>query len=618
MLNKIGLKLILAISLCVIIIISFFAYTNIEYQNEMLTEEIVRHSLQCSETIQNSILYEMTHSENEHLYSIMDRISHQKGFCRIRVINKEGSVVFSSDSSLLGDTINKQSKSCLPCHLTKEASNEITIEKQIRFFKTHADSSRKLAVIKPIFNSPKCYESTCHVHSKNQQILGILDVTVSLKDVDNKIENAKMHLLWYTLITIFALSGVVWLLVRKWIDAPVSQLVSATNHIAAGNFNYTIESGGKDELSALAHSFNNMTKQLKEVRQQVYQSEKMASMGRLAAGVAHEINNPLTGILTYSSFLQKRAKDQPELQEDLAVIVRETKRSREIVKGLLDFARQSAPKKNKDNVNAVIKRTLKVLENSLKIKQTKIVLDLDNDLPDIILDSNQMQQVFMNLIDNASQAFSTPGGAISITTKQEHLSPYGISSVKNAFCPKGHSLMDHDVKIEGFSSVKVAAKVDGKWGTINLDPIYGANRNQYGVEYGKKNTVSISCTKCNSSLIHEEKLCPKCNSPLYFFETPGRGQFEGCARISCDYQYWEVVEAEGKKNYIEIKIEDDAVGMKADVLNKIFEPFFSTKGQKGTGLGLAVVWGIIDKHEGKITVHSEEGKGTIFKIFLPA
>ena len=111
---------------------------------------------------------------------------------------------------------------------------------------------------------------------------------------------------------------------RRWIEKPVNELVNATEQVGTGNLNYVIKDLGSDELGLLAKSFNNMTQKLADARLQLFQSDKMASMGRLAAGVAHEINNPLTAVLTYSSFLLKRVNN-PELEEDLKVIVRETK-----------------------------------------------------------------------------------------------------------------------------------------------------------------------------------------------------------------------------------------------------------------------------------------------------
>jgi two-component system NtrC family sensor kinase len=280
---------------------------------------------------------------------------------------------------------------------------------------------------------------------------------------------------------------------------PVEQIVAATKHVASGDLNYTVALNKNDEIGELAKSFNNMTRQLAETQRQLYQSDKLASVGRLAAGVAHEINNPLTGVLTYSSYLLKRADKQPEIKDDLEVIVRETKRCREIVKGLLDFARQSPPEKRRSDINEVVNRSVRILQNQLKSRHIKLEQNLAPDLPLVNVDVDQMQQVLVNLLLNANDAMAETGGTLTLATSHVH--------------PNGR--MDSPAQ-------------DG----------------------------------------------------------------------------------------IQIQVRDTGCGIAAENLPKIFEPFFSTKGQKGNGLGLAIVWGIIEKHNGRITVESEIGKGTTFKIFL--
>jgi len=118
-------------------------------------------------------------------------------------------------------------------------------------------------------------------------------------------------------------------------------------------------------------------------------------------------------------------------------------------------------------------------------------------------------------------------------------------------------------------------------------------------------------------LILQDKNCPDCGSPILVFDTSGQGLYEVCASEKNNWERWEFVDSAGLSEYIEIKISDTGAGINNEDLPKIFEPFFSTKGQKGTGLGLAVIWGIIDNHNGTITVESEVGKGTTFIIRLP-
>jgi signal transduction histidine kinase len=366
----------------------------------------------------------------------------------------------------------------------------------------------------------------------------------------------------------------------------------------------------------LAKSFNNMTQKLSEARIQLFQSDKMASLGRLAAGVAHEINNPLTGVLTYSSFLLKKTLNNPELNEDLKVIVRETKRSREIVKSLLDFARQSVPKKNLVNIHDVIEKAITVVENQLSINHVELKKNLATDLPQATLDSNQMQQVFINLLVNASDAIGSKGGTINISTSLLKLSPFGITHIKKATCPKRHDLMDNEIKIDGMPSIKLKVYSSGKTGFINLDPVYGRNHHLINWELDSGD-LRVVCPQCEISLINPAKKCPECAALVYSLEVPSQGNIEGCLSNDCSWQKWDAVDAGGQKEYLEIKISDTGCGIPRENLSKIFEPFYSTKGQKGTGLGLSVIWGIIDNHNGTISVVSKLNQGTTFTIHLP-
>jgi len=144
-------------------------------------------------------------------------------------------------------------------------------------------------------------------------VLGVLDITIRLKEVDEQIRNSGDKVASLAFATMIAISLLIGVFVKKWIVEPITELVNATKQVAGGNLNYTIEISSQDEIGELEKSFNIMTKKLAEARMQVFQSDKMASLGRLAAGVAHEINNPLTGVLTFSSFLLKRTKKNEQM-----------------------------------------------------------------------------------------------------------------------------------------------------------------------------------------------------------------------------------------------------------------------------------------------------------------
>lgn len=615
--TRIGLKLIIAVGALTIAIIGVFSYLSITAQSDALLSQAGIHANKLSEAIKNSTLTSMLENKKEEVHSIINTVSHEPSILEIRIFNKEGVVTFSSNEGSTGKMVDKRAESCYACHTENEPLQKLSIDERMRIYRISPDSPRILAVINPIYNEPSCFRAKCHAHTPDQTVLGVLDIKMDLKDVDRQIEDSKLRLIIFGAIATIALSLFIAYFVRRWVGKPVSELVKATNQVSLGNLNYTIENTGKDELGMLGKSFNKMTKSLAEAKLQLFQADKMASLGRLAAGVAHEINNPLTGVLTYSSFLLKRAKDNPELQENLEVIVRETIRSREIVKSLLDFSRQSIPKKHSANVNRIIKSAIEVVSNQLVLKGIRLDVRLDEALPEITVDANQIQQVLINLLVNAGDAIGEGGGTISVVPSLISLPPHGLARIKAAVCPKRHDLMDNEVRSYGLPTVRLKASSKGREGIINLDPIYGKNRHQYGLELEQGGELQVSCPQCSTSLIDESTRCPQCRSPVYSFETPPDGVLEGCTNPDCGWQRWQAMDDTGQKDYIELKIADTGQGIQKEDLSRIFEPFFTTKGQYGNGLGLAVIWGIIDNHNGTISVESELGKGTVFIIHLP-
>lgn len=502
MYSKISYKLIAAVGVVAITIIGIFAYLILNAHQRQLIGELERSAHQLSETVKSSTKYDMLLNQRESVHRIIKTIGGQEGIEKVRIFNKEGEIIVSTDSLDVGKLVDKKTEACYVCHVADQPLARLSISQTTRIFKS-ATPTRTLGIINPIYNEPSCWQSACHAHASNQQVLGVLDITMSLAEVDRGLQASQMRLLLFAIIAIAAVSLIIFLLVKGIVLKPVQQIVAATQHVASGDLNYTIKLEKKDEIGELAKSFNAMTRQLSETQRQLYQSDKLASVGRLAAGVAHEINNPLTGVLTYSSYLLKRANGDTEMKDDLEVIVRETKRCREIVKGLLDFARQSPPEKRPTDLNEIIHRATRILQNQFSLQHIEIEPHLHPALPLLPVDGNQIQQVVVNLLMNAHDAIGEKGGTIIITT----------------------------------TILEAAAQL-----AAGLPP---------GPAYAK------------------------------------------------------------------IEIRDNGCGIPRENLSKIFEPFFTTKGQKGNGLGLAMVWGIIEKHDGRIMVESEVGKGTTFNILLP-
>ena len=615
--RKIGIKLTMGVTFTALLVIIVFASFSIRSETRSLLREVERHASQLSDHIKSDLHYDMLANDYRRIHEGIRRIGGQESIDRVRLFNKSGEIMYSSDEADIGTLVDQRAESCYGCHLEGEPLEHLDTTDRTRIFRLDDDAPRMLGIINPIYNQESCWSAACHAHPEAQTVLGVLDVTIPITEVDRNIRNSRFAIMVFAVSAIVILGLVVSLLVRWWIDRPVQQLVAATRQVAGGNLGHTVEVNSRDELGTLATSFNNMTEKLAEARMQLFQSDKLASLGRLAAGVAHEINNPLTAVLTYSSYLLKRAGDQPDARKDLEVIVSETIRCREIVKSLLDFARQTVPKKRKADVNEIIGRARTVVENQLALGRVELLMDLAEDLPRVTVDANQIQQVFINLMVNAADAIGENEGRITVSSRAIRLSPRGVLQIKRAQCRKRHDLVDRKVRIGDKPAITLQYRAGSETGLVHLDPMYGSHDHRLGSMPPMDDDIDLQCPECRVSLLAEDQRCPDCGGPIYAFEVPLKGLVYGCLREGCLWSRWEQVDAAWDDEFVEVRVQDDGCGIPKSQLPKLFEPFASTKGQKGTGLGLAVSWGIVDNHNGTITVESEEGVGTTFIVRIP-
>ncbi len=615
--KNIGFKLTFWVVLTVLLAIGIFAGFMIRAQNGSLLNEVERHARQLSDAVKSDTKYEMMRNDREHIHESIRAIGQQEGIDRIRVMNKAGEIIYSSDETDIGRMVDKQAESCDRCHVAGKPLTRLETAHRTRVFQPGPDSPRMLGIINPIYNEPSCWQAACHAHARTQTVLGVLDVTLSLAEADSNIRRSELAAIVLAVSVIGVLSLVLGLMVRWWIHRPVQELVTATRNIAGGNLAFRLSVQSDDELGQLGNAFNQMTEKLAEARLQLFQSDKLASLGRLAAGVAHEINNPMTAVLTYSSYLEKRTKDKPELNKDLQVIVSETIRCREIVKNLLDFARMTVPKKRSADINDIIHRATRVIENQLSLGRIRLDLDLDSDLPGVRVDANQIQQVFINLMVNAADAIGEEEGVIRVASRLVTLRPAGVLQIKSGVCRKRHELIDRKYQIDGKPAITMKFRQGDRTGLIHLDPIYGSGHHHLDNMPPIDEGVELQCPECGTSLMGEDEACPDCGAPMYVFEVPLKGLVQGCLREGCGWQHWEQVDADWNDAFVEVRVEDDGCGIPPSQIPHLFEPFATTKGPKGTGLGLAVTWGIVDNHNGTISVESEVGAGTTFIVRLP-
>jgi len=434
---KVGLYLTIALSLAVILFTALIAW----HQRNELLDTVASHVTQLSGVITRSVRFAMLQNQPTYVDTIIQDVAQQEGIDRIRIFSKDGKITHSTFSPEIGQIVDRKAEGCSLCHATEKPLEEVPQSKQTWTF-TAPEGQPLLGSMEVIRNQPSCYNAACHQHAQGTPVLGVLEILYSMEGMYQRIRRNALTITALSLGFVFVASLSVGLFVHGLVYLPLRDLESGAKRISSGNLEEPIPVRSGDEFGELAGSFNTMTvalrnsqselrewahtleqkverrtEQLRVAQAEAARGEKLASVGLLASGIAHELNNPLTGVLTFSHLLREKMADGSQDAADLDLVIRETKRCASIIRRLLDFARDKPPEKRFADLNQVIEDTARLVKRPANLRDIDITLDLDRGLPQVWIDPDQIKQVVMNLLVNAQHAIDGEGG-ITVRTRR--------------------------------------------------------------------------------------------------------------------------------------------------------------------------------------------------------
>jgi two-component system, NtrC family, sensor kinase len=463
---KFRVSLYLAVTLTATLLL--FAVLVVRHEREELLEAAAAHVNQLSDVIIRSTRFAMLKNQPDHVHNIIEDVARHEDIARVRIFSKDGVIIDSSIAGEIGLRVDSKAEGCANCHNNGAPRQSLPTSLRARIFET-AEGARMLASMEVIRNEPSCYTAACHAHKKEQSVLGVLDIAYPLADIEASLRASAIRIVVLSIVFVVVASLLLAAFVHRAIYVPLRDLSGGARRVAEGNLEEEIPVRRDDEFGRLARAFNGMTAALRRSNEQLrdwaatleqkvadrtralhqaqaeaLRGEKLASVGLLAAGVAHEINNPLTGVLTFSTLMRKKMPEGSQDAEDLDLVIRETKRCAGIIRRLLDFAREKAPEKKFSDLNRLVEDTVRLIERPANLRDIEMVLDLDASLPPVWMDADLIKQVVMNMLVNAQHAVDGKG-TITVRTRQAPSKAEGPPMVEVAIADTGCGISEENL-----------------------------------------------------------------------------------------------------------------------------------------------------------------------------
>ena len=446
-------KLIFFIAVILVLTIGIFAYININIQKRYLIEEMQLNALRLSQTIERSITNDMLAARSDHIQRTLENIGEQEGLEHIRILDKKGKIIAADSTNEIGTVIDMQAEACTTCHSNTEPLKKLSSSDRTRTFNLE-NGKRVLGIVNPIYNEPQCANSACHFHPEDQNVLGVMDISISLDRFDEQIGTSRKQILIYFFFTFLLISAGISLFTLLFVNTPIHKLIEGTRRIAKGDLDYRIGSYHSNEIGELGKSFDRMTAELKNSREEIEKwNVKLKNEVKKATAKLRKTNEELNGanrklqeldnvksdfmrrmehgsrshLSVIQSCLSLVLKEHfADLNAEQKDLVRTAERRCSTMLELLDDIlllsyRKSAeavyqmePVQVRDIVETVVEETGALAQK----KSIEIDVQIPSNIPPVFADAEALKEVFSNLVSNAVK-YSREQGKVNVSAKQK-------------------------------------------------------------------------------------------------------------------------------------------------------------------------------------------------------
>jgi two-component system NtrC family sensor kinase len=437
-------KLIVAMGLLIFVGGGLSWYWLISQGRKNLMSDAIEYTSSYSDLVKKGVRYNMLTFNRTPIQQTIESMASSEGIRRIRIFDSKGTVFYSSRRAEIGTLVDRTSFACAGCHSNPQKPAATLMDNRQWVTYTGKGGQRILSYVDPLYNEPSCYAAACHVHPRQQNVLGVLQTDFSLSPLDNKIREQTLEMTAYAVFLMTASSFIVFIVLRRFVLKPVSTLSEGMKKVAAGDLEQKVVLDSEDEMGMLAGTFNLMAEdlevarertehftqaletevakkvvELKKSQDKLFQAEKLASLGRLTADVAHEIRNPLTAVGGFAHRLHRIVEGEKQ-KEYADVIITEVDRLEKILKDVLTFSRDARFHLERRPLEETVHEVVKVYKDLCHEQSIEVDVRIAEDLPPVLIDKDQVKQALTNLVTNAVDAMQK-GGMLTISAGREEI-----------------------------------------------------------------------------------------------------------------------------------------------------------------------------------------------------